>query len=51
MLVFTSTETSNYLKVMKSPDGPTITFKVKNYSTKQDLIDSKLSKSFARDMS
>ena len=42
---------------MKSPDGPTITFKVKNYSTMQyynyyrDLIDSKLSKPFARDMS
>ena len=43
MIVFTSTETSkqllnhiilgNYLKIMKNPDGPTITFKVLNYSS------------------
>ena len=33
MIVFTSTDASNYLKVMKNPDGPTITFKVINYST------------------
>jgi hypothetical protein len=33
MIVFTSTETSNYLKIMKNPDGPTITFKVLSYST------------------
>jgi ribosome biogenesis protein SSF1/2 len=35
MMVFTSTETSNYLKVMKNPDGPTITFKVLSFSTIQ----------------
>lgn len=33
MMVFTSTDRSNYLKIMKNPDGPTITFKVLNYST------------------
>jgi hypothetical protein len=47
MIVFTSTENSikywplnfnfigNYLKVMKNPDGPTITFKVLSYSNQQ----------------
>ena len=42
MIVFTSTETSKQLlnhiilgnlKIMKNPDGPTITFKVLNYSS------------------
>jgi ribosome biogenesis protein SSF1/2 len=28
MMVFTSTEKHNYLKIIKTPSGPTLTFKI-----------------------
>ena len=39
MMIFTSTDRSNYLKITKNPDGPTITFKVQGFSTIQCLYD------------
>jgi ribosome biogenesis protein SSF1/2 len=49
MIVFTSTENSNYLKVMKNPDGPTITFKVLSYSNQQDFTQIQLNpKTYSR---
>jgi ribosome biogenesis protein SSF1/2 len=35
MMIFTSTDRSNYLKITKNPEGPTITFKVMGFSTIQ----------------
>jgi len=40
MLLFSSTSTSNYLRFVKLPDGPTLTFKILNYSTHKDIVTS-----------
>jgi ribosome biogenesis protein SSF1/2 len=38
MMVFTATEKSNYLRIIKNPGGPTITFKILNYWLSKDII-------------
>lgn len=38
MQIFTQTETSNYLRLLKTPKGPTIAFKVLNYSLARDVV-------------
>jgi ribosome biogenesis protein SSF1/2 len=38
MLMFTQTENSNYLRLIKNPKGPTLTFKVKEYSLARDIV-------------
>ena len=38
MMIFTSTDKSNYLRIIKNPGGPTITFKIKNYWLSKDIV-------------
>jgi ribosome biogenesis protein SSF1/2 len=37
MMLFTKTETANYLRICKNPGGPTLTFKIKKYSLARDI--------------
>lgn len=37
MMMFTNTEKHSYLKLMKMPKGPTITFKIKGYCLSNDI--------------
>ena len=32
IMILTSTDKNNYLKIVKSPSGPTLTFKIDNYA-------------------
>lgn len=38
MMIFTATEKSNYLRMLKNPKGPTITFKIKEYCLRKDIV-------------
>lgn len=38
MMIFTATDKSNYLRIVKNPIGPTITFKIKNYCLCKDIV-------------
>ena len=38
MLIFTQTENGNYLRLIKNPKGPTITFKIEEYVLAKDVI-------------
>lgn len=38
MMLFSQTEKGNYLKLLKNPKGPTITFKIEQYSLAKDVI-------------
>jgi ribosome biogenesis protein SSF1/2 len=38
MMILTKTEKSNFLRIVKNPQGPTITFKVKEYSLCSDIV-------------
>ena len=38
MILFSQTEKANYMRLIKNPKGPTITFKVEEYSLAQDVI-------------
>lgn len=38
MMVFTQTEEANYVRFLKNPVGPTITFKIKEYSLAKDIV-------------
>jgi ribosome biogenesis protein SSF1/2 len=38
MVVFTQTENHNYMRVIKNPQGPTITFKITEYALARDVI-------------
>lgn len=38
MLVFTQTENANYLRIVKNPKGPTITFKISEYALARDIV-------------
>lgn len=50
--IFTSTEKNNYLRLVKLPEGPTITFKILKYSTRKDVISSaERPKNFSRNFS
>ena len=38
MVVFSQTDKSCYLRILKNPKGPTITFKIDDYSLAKDVI-------------
>ena len=38
MMVLTQTETSNYIRFLKNPKGPTITMKILEYSLSKDVV-------------
>lgn len=38
LVLMSATEKSNYLRFVKNPRGPTLTFKVENYSLSKDVI-------------
>lgn len=38
--IFTSTEKHNYLRYIKSPEGPTMTYKIISYCTRRDISNS-----------
>jgi ribosome biogenesis protein SSF1/2 len=38
MLVFSQTDKSCYLRLIKNPKGPTVTFKIDEYSLAQDVV-------------
>jgi len=38
MMMFTQTENGNYLRVIKNPKGPTVTFKIEEYSLAKDVV-------------
>ena len=38
MMMFTQTEKANYVKFLKNPKGPTITFRIEEYSLAKDVI-------------
>ena len=38
MAIFTQTEMSNYMRLVKNPKGPTITFKIDEYALAKDVI-------------
>lgn len=40
MIILSSTEKHNYLKVIKTPHGPTLTFRIENYALIEDVLNS-----------
>lgn len=38
MMIFTNTEIANYLRVIKNPKGPTLCFKLNNYTLARDVV-------------
>lgn len=38
MLMFTQSETANYMRIVKNPKGPTLTFKINEYSLARDVV-------------
>ena len=38
MLLFSQTEKACYLRLIKNPKGPTVTFKISEYSLSKDVI-------------
>lgn len=54
MMVFSQTEKACYLRLIKNPKGPTITFKIDEYSLARDVIKywqkKRVSKIFSRDL-
>ena len=38
MLMFTQTEQGNYLRLIKNPKGPTITFKIDEFALARDVV-------------
>lgn len=38
MLMLTQTEIANYMRIIKNPRGPTISFKINNYTLARDVI-------------
>lgn len=52
MMILTSTEKHSYLRIIKNPSGPTITFKILSYSNRSDVLNaqtknSNISRTFA----
>lgn len=37
MMILTKTDKSNFLRIVKNPQGPTLTFKIKKYSLSGDI--------------
>lgn len=38
MLMFTQTELANYLRIIKNPRGPTLSFRIDNYTLARDVV-------------
>lgn len=38
MMMLTQTELANYLRIIKNPRGPTLSFKINNYTLARDVI-------------
>jgi len=38
MMMLTSTEIANYFRVIKNPKGPTLCFKINNYTLARDVV-------------
>jgi ribosome biogenesis protein SSF1/2 len=38
MQILTQTDTGNYLRMVKNPKGPTLTFKIDDYSLSKDVV-------------
>jgi len=38
MMMFTQTEHGNYLRIIKNPKGPTLTFKVNEFALARDVV-------------
>lgn len=38
MIVFSQTDKACYMRIIKNPKGPTITFKIEDYSLAKDVI-------------
>lgn len=38
MMLLTQTDVSNYLRIIKNPRGPTLTFKINEYSLSRDIV-------------
>ena len=38
MIIFTQTESGNYLRVAKNPKGPTLVFKIEEYCLARDIV-------------
>ena len=38
MMIMTQTEQGNYMRVLKNPRGPTVTFKIEEYALSKDVI-------------
>jgi len=38
MMLLTQTEIANYLRIIKNPRGPTLSFKINNYTLARDVI-------------
>ena len=48
MMIFSQTEKGNYLRFVKNPKGPTITFKIDQYSLAKDVIKYQQQKRFSK---
>lgn len=38
MMMFTQTENGNYMRIIKNPKGPTITFRIEEYALSRDIV-------------
>ena len=38
MMIVTQTENGNYLRIIKNPKGPTMVFKVNDYTLAKDVV-------------
>ncbi len=38
MMMFTQSEHANYMRIVKNPKGPTLTFKINEYSLAKDIV-------------
>ena len=38
MMIVTQTENGNYLRIIKNPKGPTMVFKVNEYTLAKDVV-------------
>jgi ribosome biogenesis protein SSF1/2 len=48
MIVFSQTEKACYMRVIKNPRGPTLTFKIDDYSLAKDVIKYQQSKRYSK---
>ena len=55
MMIVTQTENGNYLRIIKNPKGPTMVFKVNEYTLAKDVVkfaqaNKRHSKTFSTDL-